>query len=176
MAALHSGSAMGAGMIGSAGGLVSGFMSHKKPTVTEVWALPGQKADTVAPNQPIFEVSFAEIPGVNPDEYEPVLIKLAPSANNFRLVGATQAKQDVFDSSAMDWEVYSSFVEERIAAQSQKSGSGHYNLQPTASLAAGEYGIALRPVNKGKKFSGSSVAQNSGDGLLFNSVWAFSVR
>ena len=176
MALMHSGSAMGAGMLGSAGGLVSGFMSHKKPTVTEVWALPGQKADNVAGNQPGFEISFANIPGVNPDEYEPVLIKLAPAANNFRLVGATQAKQDVFDSSAMDWEVYSSFVEERVAAQSQKSGSGQYKLQPSSALAAGEYGIALRPLNKEKKFSGSSVGQNSGDGLLFNSVWAFSVR
>jgi hypothetical protein len=176
MAALHSGSAMGAGMIGSAGGLVSGFMSHKKPTITEVWALAGQKADSVASNQPAFEVNFANIPGVNPDEYEPVLIKLAPSANNFRLVGATQAKQDVLDSSAMDWQVYSSFVEERMAVQSQKSERGQYKLQSSSPLGAGEYGIALRPLNKDKKFSGSSVAQNSGDGLMFNSVWAFSVR
>jgi len=176
MAAMHSGSAMGAGMLGSAGGLMSGLMAHKKPTVTEVWALPGQKADNVAGNQPSFEINYANIPGVNPDEYEPVLIKLAPSANNFRLVGATQAKQDVFDSSSMDWEVYSSFVEERMAVQSQKAESGQYKLQLSNALAAGEYGIALRPLNKQKKFSGSSVAQNSGDGLLFNSVWAFSVR
>lgn len=176
MAAYHSGSAMGAGMMGTAGGLMSGLMSHKKPTVTQVWALPGQKGDYVADNQPSFEINYANIPGVNPDEYEPVLIKLAPSANNFRLVGATQAKQDVLDSSATDWEVYSSFVEERVAVQSQKSASGQYKLQSSGSLAAGEYGIALRPLNKQKKFSGSSVAQNSGDGLLFNSVWAFSVR
>ena len=37
---------MGAGLIGNAGGMMSGLMSHRKPAVTEVWALPGQKPKT----------------------------------------------------------------------------------------------------------------------------------
>ena len=121
-------------------------------------------------------MDFDNIPGVNPDKYEPVIVKLTPSKNNFRLVGATQAKQDVFDSSTMDWEIYSSFIEERVASNPQKLAAGHYQLQPAAALAPGEYGVALRPLNKNKKFSSSAVAQNSGDGLLFNAVWAFSVQ
>jgi|KBSSwiStaDraftv2_1062776.scaffolds.fasta_scaffold04966_8 hypothetical protein len=172
----RNGSVIGGGMLGSAGGMMSGFLARRKPTVTEVWAIAGQKAETVASNNPSFEVHFANIPGVNADEYEPVLIKLAPSAKNFRLVGATEAKQDVFESQALDWQVYSSFVEDRVAAQAKKSGLGRYELAPNAPLASGEYGIALRPLNKGKKFSASSVQQNSGDGMLFNSVWAFSVN
>jgi len=176
-AAYHSGSYTGASAIGAAGGVMGGLMGHRKPTVTNVWALPGQKSDLVLDsNQPSFEVHFANIPGVAADEYEPVLVKLAPSANNFRLVGATQAKQDVLESSTMDWEIYSSFIEERVGAQATKVSSGEYKLQTAAALPAGEYGVVLRPLNKSKKFSGSSVAQNSGEGLLFNSVWAFAVK
>ena len=176
-AAYRSGSYTGASAIGAAGGVMGGIMGHRKPTVTNVWALPGQKSDLVLDsNQPSFEVHFANIPGVVADEYEPALVKLAPSANNFRLVGATQAKQDVLESSTMDWEIYASFIEERVGAQATKASSGEYKLQTAAALPAGEYGVVLRPLNKAKKFSGSSVAQNSGEGLLFNSVWAFAVK
>ena len=176
-AAYRSGSYTGASAIGAASGVMGGIMGHRKPTVTDVWALPGQKSDLVLDNnQPSFEVHFANIPGVVADEYEPALVKLAPSANNFRLVGATQAKQDVLESSTMDWEIYSSFIEERVGAQATKVSSGEYKLQTAAALPAGEYGVVLRPLNKSKKFSGSSVAQNSGEGLLFNSVWAFAVK
>ena len=176
-AAYRSGSYTGASAIGAAGGVMGGLMGHRKPTVTDVWALPGQKSDLVLDsNQPSFEIHFANIPGVVADEYEPALVKLAPSPNNFRLVGATQAKQDVLESSTMDWEIYSSFMEERVGAQATKVSSGEYKLQSAAALPAGEYGVVLRPLNKSKKFSGSSVAQNSGEGLLFNSVWAFAVK
>jgi hypothetical protein len=157
--------------------LAQTFMSHHKPTVTDVWALPGQKGEMVLhTNQPSFEVHYESIPGINPAEYEPVLLKLEPTPNNFRLVGATQAKQDAMETAAADWGMYSSFVEERIAAQVEKVSDGNYHVQPSAALAAGEYGIALRPVNKNKKFSGSSIAQNVGDGLIFDSVWAFEVQ
>ena len=121
-------------------------------------------------------MNFANIHGVSAEEFEPVLVKLTPSNNNFRLVGATQAKQDVFESSAMDWEVYSSFVEERVSTQPKRIASGQYQLQLSAALQPGEYGVVLRPLNKSKKFSASSVSQNGRDGLAFNSVWAFGVQ
>jgi hypothetical protein len=157
--------------------LAQTFMSHHKPTVTDVWALPGQKGEMVLhTNQPSFEVHYESIPGINAAEYEPVILKLEPTPNNFRLVGATQAKQDAMETAAADWGMYSSFVEERIAAQVEKVSGGNYHMQPSAALAAGEYGIALRPVNKNKKFSGSGIAQNVGDGLIFNSVWAFEIQ
>lgn len=153
------------------------FASHHKQTITAVWALPGQKADVVLhQNQPSFEVHFSDVPGVNADEYEPTLLKLEPTANNFRLVGATQAKQDQMEATSADWGMYSSFVEERIGSNSKKVSSGNYQIQPLTTLATGEYAIALRPINKDKKFSGSGVAQNAGDGLIFNSVWAFEIQ
>lgn len=153
------------------------FASHRKQTITAVWALPGQKADLVLhQNQPAFEVHFSDIPGVNADEYEPALLKLEATPNNFRLVGATQAKQDQMQNPASDWGMYSSFVEERMGADSRKVSSGNYQLQPSATLPAGEYAIALRPIHKDKRFSGSGVAQNAGDGFVFNSVWAFEIQ
>jgi hypothetical protein len=157
--------------------MATSLLSRRKPTVTDVWALGGQKSETVIhATQPAFEVNYEDIPGINADEYEPVLLKLEPTPNNYRLVGATQAKQDALQASAADWGMYSSFVEERVPAQATKEGPGNYQLQPSSALAAGEYGVALRPINKDKKFSGSAVSQNTGDGMAFNSVWSFAVR
>jgi hypothetical protein len=157
--------------------MATSILGHRKPTVTDVWALPGQKSETaVHQNQPSFEIQFVSVPGINPDEYEPVLLKLEPTSNNFRLVGATQAKQDELQATTADWGVYSSFLEERVTATSKKIASGNYQIQPAQPLAAGEYGVALRPINKDKKFTGSGISQNVGDGLVFNSVWSFEVQ
>lgn len=164
-------------MIGGAM-MAGGFLaSHYKATVTDVWAVPGPKSETVIHNaQPAFEVHYDNIPGVNADEYEPVLLKLESSPNNLRLVGATEAKQDALQGSTGDWGMYSSFVEERIPAQATKTAPGNYQLQASAALQPGEYAVALRPVNKDKKFSGTNMTQNTGDGLFFNSVWSFEMQ
>jgi hypothetical protein len=164
-------------MIG--GAMVAGqfYAAHHKTTVTDVWALPGPKSETAIHNaQPAFEVHYDNIPGISADEYEPVLLKLEPAPNNFRLVGATEAKQDALQSSTADWGTYSSFVEERIAAQETKAAPGSYQLQARSALPPGEYAVALRPINKDKKFSGTSMRQNTGDGLFFNAVWSFEVQ
>jgi len=39
----------------------------------------------------------------------------------------------------------------------------------------GEYGLVLRPVSKGKKFSGGDVARAQGDGLMFDAIWTFQI-
>jgi len=62
-----------------------------------------------------------------------------------------------------------------MAVQVTKVATGRYLLQPSDGLLPGEYGIVLRPVNKEKKFSGSNVSQNLGEGLVFNCVWSFEV-
>jgi len=152
------------------------FASRHKQTVTDVWAIPGQKSETVIHVvQPTFEVHYEGIPGINADEYEPVLLKLETTSSNFRLVGATEAKQDALQTTTADWGMYSSFVEERVPAQVTKVSAGSYQLQASSALAPGEYGVALRPVSRDKKFVGSSVSQNTGDGLVFNLVWSFEV-
>lgn len=152
------------------------FAAHHKTTVTDVWAVAGSKSETVIHNaQPSFELRFDNVPGINAEDYQPVLLKLEPTPNNYRLVGATEAKQDSLQASTTDWGMYSSFVEDSVAGKTTKLGAGRYQLQASSPLAPGEYGIALRPVNKDKKFSGSSLNQNTGDGLIFNSLWSVEV-
>jgi|SRR5579872_5787902 len=159
------------------------FAKHKANSanansVTDVWAIPGQKSDAFThSSQPEFEVSFDGIPGITADEYEPVLIRLQPSPqSNFRLVGATAARPNEMQSSEANWDLYASFVEQRVPAQATKVASGRYQLQATGGLTPGEYGVVVRPVNRSKKFSGSNVSQNVGDGLIFNCVWSFEVQ
>jgi hypothetical protein len=146
--------------------------------VTDVWAIPGQKSDMSTHNrQPALEVSFDGIPGITVDDYEPVLIRLLPSPqSNFRLVGATAAKPSEMQSSEANWDLYASFVEQRVPAQMMKVASGRYQLQASGGLAPGEYGVVLRPADKAKKFAGNNLAQNVGDGLVFNCVWPFEIQ
>jgi|GEM_PF-773487 len=147
--------------------------------MTAVWAIPGAKSGIVAHGGAVaFEVQFDGMAaaGVNPEEYEPVLIRLTPSQSNFRLVGATSTNPGEFQNSQADWNLYSSFVEQRIPAQATKVGAGQYTLQTGAALGAGEYGVVLRPINKDKKFAGSNIGQNQRDGLIFNCVWSFEVQ
>lgn len=163
---------------GNAGNIVGGIMAHRSSTLTYVWAVPGANSANV--NVPArganFGVTFAGVSGVNPDEYEPAVVKLTSTSNNWRLVGATQGKENARTSSALDWQMYSGFVEDRVPSQSRKLGPGQYQISPTGTLAPGEYAIVLRPLSKEKKFSGSDVAGNFGSGLIFNSIWSFEIR
>jgi curli biogenesis system outer membrane secretion channel CsgG len=155
--------------------MAGGLLSHRK-TITDVWLIMGAKSETVIHNaQPSFEILCDSVPGINAEEYEPVLLKLETTTNNFRVLGATEAKQDALQGPNPDWGMYSSFVEERVPGQATKIAPGRYALHVSSALAPGEYGVALRPISKDKKFSGASVGQNIGDGLVFNSLWSFEV-
>jgi hypothetical protein len=74
-----------------------------------------------------------------------------------------------------DWEIYHSFLEERVTLNSQKLKSGEYRISPGSPLPVGEYAVVLRPVSRTKKFSGGGVARGQGDGLMFDSAWSFQV-
>ena len=180
MALTKSGSMMGNSVVSSGSSVLSNILSHrpKQTKVTYVWALTGGSSPAnPGGNPPSFEVNYAGIPGVNADQFEPVIVKLADTPQaNYRLVGATEAATTAEQSAQQDWPIYSSFTEDRIAAKVQKLGSGHAQITPSASLGAGEYAIALRPVDKSKKFSGEDVGKNQGEGLLFNYAWPFSVK
>lgn len=160
--------------------IVGGLLSHraKQAKVTYVWALNGGSSSiSVGANAPTFEVNYSGLPGVNPDQFEPVIVKLSPTPqSNFRLVGATEAATAEEQSAQLDWPIYSSFVEDRITAKVEKLGPGHAQLTPTAAMAPGEYAVALRPIDKTHKFSGEEVGKNQAEGLLFNYAWAFSVK
>lgn len=176
-AVMHSTSTAANTALGQAGGIFAGMLAKRKPAITYVWALAGPNSPNVAPaNSPTIVVNFAGVPGINAAEFEPAIVKLTPSANNFRLVGATQGKENASASSTVDWQVYTGFLEDRVPVQAQRLSAGQYQITPPSVLVPGEYAIVLRPISKTKKFSGGDVARCQGDGLTFDSVWSFQVK
>jgi len=175
-AATHMNSGVGGSAIQQAGGIFSGVMSHRAPTVTYVWGVPAPASTNVLKTvSPKFGLDFSRAIGIHADDYIPTIIKLTPAQNTCRIAGATQGKADIRSSPAADWQVYSHFLEERVPANAEKVASGKYNISPAAELQPGEYGVVLRPISKDKKFSGGDVARAQGDGLMFDAVWTFQI-
>lgn len=174
--ASHMNSGIGSSTVQEAGSIFSSVMSHRTPTVTYVWGVPNAASGNVLrSSKPTFTVDFSRTPGINGDDYEPAIVKLTPAQNTCRIIGATQGKADVRSSPAADWQIYSHFLEERVAATPQKLGPGKYKIAANTELMPGEYGLVLRPVSKDKKFSGGDVARAQGDGLMFDTIWTFQV-
>jgi hypothetical protein len=176
---LHSSSILGGAAAAQAGGLLGSVISRHKASVTYLWAVSGPSSPTpVLSNQPRFSVNFAGWMYVSPDEFEPVIVKLTPtpSPTAWRLVGASQGKEDAFSSSAVDWQAFSNFLQDQAPAQVKKISPGVFEISASMPVEAGEYGIVLRPVSKAMKFSGADIARNQGNGKVFNSVWSFEVK
>jgi len=171
---------MGAGPAGmmamSVFSMGSGFMPGMRPgapKVTYVWGLPGRKAAReMTEKDPIFELTYGDIPGVDPDAYEPAVLRLVPSKDNYRLVGATQIKMDSKHMmSGASPESGKWISEDRWPTRVHKEERGFYVLRVNRPLEPGEYAVVLRPV-KGYKASPSGLG---GHAQVFYSVWDFSV-
>jgi len=160
------GASMAMGMMGSMGALGH---HHGPPKVTYVWALPGHESATIVnDNKPRFEMSFGNLLGIDPDAYEPQLIKLVSSKDNWRLVGATKTTMG-----QMGTEAYEKVTEARIAVKSERTGRGEVQLEPKQPLEPGEYAIVLRAIHPGKRAEGS--LGGGAETSIFFSVWDFSV-
>jgi hypothetical protein len=176
---LHSGGSTGGVVASQAGSIFNSMVMNRKPTVTYIWAVAGPASTTQAnSDRPSFSLNFAGWMNVNVDDFEPCIVKLTPTPapNVWRLVGASRGKDDATSSSAVDWQVYSNFLEDRVPIRLEKTSPGVFEISVTATLEGGEYGIALRPVSKNLKFSGADIARNQGNGKVFNSVWTFEVK
>jgi hypothetical protein len=175
-AASHMNSAIGNSAVQQAGGVFSSVLSHRAPTVTYVWGVPSPASTNVLQTvSPSFAVDFSRAIGIKAEDYEPAIVKLTPAQNTCRIVGATQGKADERSSPAADWQMYSHFLEERVATHAEKLSTGKYNLSPASELQPGEYGVVLRPISKEKRFSGGDVARAQGDGLMFDALWTFQI-
>jgi hypothetical protein len=161
------GSLSSLGMIGAAGSIVGGRFFRKKPTQTVVFAVAGRSAQAVIySTQPTFEVVYQDIPGVNPDGYEPALVRLLPTSDNYRIFSAVKLKDGK--------QLTSRPLVEQVPTQTQKLGRGHTQIIATHPLEAGEYGLLLLPVD---------TQASSQDGALFTQseesisllVWDFSI-
>jgi hypothetical protein len=175
-AATHMNSGVGGSAVQQAGSIFSGAISHRTPTVTYVWGIPNPAStNAVQTVSPSFLVDISRVIGVNADDYEPTIVKLTPAQNTCRIVGATQGKADARSSPAADWQIYSHFLEERVATKAEKLEAGKYKVSPASELQPGEYAVVLRPVKKEKKFSGGDVGRAQGDGLMFDAAWTFQI-
>jgi hypothetical protein len=151
----------------------AGRLLHKPKPVTYLWAVPGRSSSIgLASSMPQFEVAYGEIPGVDPDEYEPFVVRLVQTRENWRLVGAKKADPDAYKSNK--WDTYTDFVEERIPIRSEKLGRGRFLIKLERALEGGEYGVVLRPIARSKIFSGDDIANRKNSGVLFDTVWTFS--
>ena len=152
----------------------AGRLIHKPKPITYLWAVPGRSSSIgLASSMPQFEVAYGEIPGVDPDEYEPFLVRLVQTRENWRLVGAKTADPDAYKSNK--WDTYTDFVEERIPMRTEKLGRGRFLITLERALQGGEYGVVLRPILRSKIFSGDDIANRKNSGVLFDTVWSFSL-
>lgn len=172
--------AMGAGPAGmmamSAFSMASGFMPGMRPgapKMTYVWGLPGRKsAHELTDTNPLFELNYGDIPGVDPDAYEPTVLHLVQSKDNYRLVGATQMKMTAKNMRNGGGPENGKWIDEdRWPCHVNKEERGFYVLHVDSPLEPGEYAVVLRPV-KGYKSASSGLGSHA---QVFYSVWDFSI-
>lgn len=172
----HINNPVGGTAVTTGGGILGGMLSSRKPMVTYVWGVPGPASSNVLQTTtPKFSVNFVGAPGVNPSDFAPEIVRLTPAQNTCRLIGATRGKEDARSHDAADWELYSDFVEDRVASSVQKTAEGKYEVSPQSPLYPGEYAVVLRPLSKSEKFSGGDVSRGQGAGMMFDTVWTFQV-
>lgn len=151
--ASHMNSPVGGPTVEEAGSIFSSVLGHRTPTVTYVWGVPSSASSNVLKTlKPAFTVDFSRPMEITSDDYEPAIVKLTPAQNICRVVGATQGKADNGSTPAVDWEMYSHFLEERVVTTPPKLGPGKYRLPAQSDLPPGEYGLVLRPISKRTSF------------------------
>jgi len=141
----------------------------RMPGVAYTWALPGRNASLVLPSHTAtFEIEFGDIPGIDPDIYEPTLVRLIPTKDNWRLVETSKEKFDKYGN-----DTRSTKTEDKTEVKIVTLGRGHLLVSPASDLVAGEYGLLLHPRKAQKEFAG--VPTPNAD-AVFLSVWDFSVK
>jgi len=122
--------------------LFSSVGKSQQSSPTFVWGLPNHGSSLVAPSSsPAFDIQYASVAGIDPDAFEPVLVKLTPTSSNWRLVGAGSMIVGVGGATALP-----KITEDRAPVKSTRLAPGHVRLEPAMPLAPGEYAIVLRPV------------------------------
>jgi hypothetical protein len=144
--------------------------------VTFVWVADEAAARrVVADRRPSFLAVFKDVPGLNPEDLAPVLVRLTPAASGVRLIAALRGRADQASRTDPDWDVVHDLKQDIVRSDLQKLDRGDMRLTPAADLPPGEYAIVLRLASK-RKVAGSAVLGTDGEGRVFSVAWDFAVR
>lgn len=159
----------GLNMITSAMAIVP-MLFQKAPTFTLLLALPGAESQTkIEGNALRMELRYDALTGVDPDAHEPLLLKLAPTKSNLRIVRAQKLTLKGGNFQAKD-----KVLQESLPAAITKLARGHVILEATR-LQPGEYGIIRRGTapKEALTFPQSGLQQTAYD--TGSMVWDFSM-
>jgi hypothetical protein len=144
--------------------------------VTYVWTVDGRSAARVVEHRrPTLAVLFKDIPGVNPDDVTPAIVRLPPTAWGARVVTAVRGRADQASRTGADWDVNREMRQDLVRAETTVAERGAVRLRPAVDLSPGEYAVVIRP-NGRRRLSGASVLSTSGEGRIFNLVFEFAVK
>jgi hypothetical protein len=143
---------------------------------TAVWALAATQSSRVLDVSPAFEIDYAHIPGVDPDRYQPAIVQLVPTNDNYRLVAA--AETDGANAGALP---RGPIIEESVATERTRLGRGQYRVAPRTSLGPGEYALVLRPIAESRRERRRNAEASLGELLggstsqILYLTWEFSI-
>jgi hypothetical protein len=143
---------------------------------TAVWALAAPQSSRVLDVAPVFEIDYAHIPGVDPEKYQPAIVQLVPTDDNFRLVAAAET-----DGASTRPVPSGPIIEETVVTQSTRLDRGRYRVTPRGALAPGEYALVLRPIEEPARRRGRDTEASLGELLggstsqILYLTWEFSI-
>ncbi len=146
--------------------------------VTWVWTVA---ADAPAPvltsRRPSFFVSYGGVPGLDPNEWTPGVVRLQPvEGTAWRIVSAASGPADARTRGEADWAVLRDLSERSARISLSGTGPGIMRMTLNAPLEPGEYAVVLRPVYAARQYTGRRLLGNEGEGVAFGAVWVFGVR
>jgi hypothetical protein len=122
----------------------------------------------------VLEVDFANIPGVDPDDFRPAVVQLVQTRDNYRLVGAAKTKASEIDNLPTG-----TIIEEPVRTQLTRLDRGRYRISLDDGLSRGEYALVLRPVEKKRRRRDSLDSlgdlMGGGSGEILYYTWDFAV-
>jgi hypothetical protein len=154
---------------------LGGLFGSDNERRTAVWALAGLSAARELTSQTAFEIAFGHTPGVDPDAYQPAIVRLVRTNDNYRLVAAAKTEGTKTIATAKD-----PIVEELVPTELTRIERGHYRVKATDALGPGEYALVLRPIvqkERRRKSSEASLGELLGGGTspILYLTWDYSV-
>ena len=144
--------------------------------VTFVWVADDAAAQRIVTDRrPSFLAVFKDLPGLNPEDLAPVLVRLTPAASGVRLIAALRGRADQASRTDPDWDVVRDLKQDIVRTDLQRLDRGDMRITPTADLPPGEYAVVLRLASK-RKVAGSAVLGTDGEGRVFAVAWDFAVK